>query len=110
VIPSAARAALLALAALLPLAPAIAGASPLGRDEARLLLTRTSFAASQDEVDGFASLSRAEAVDRLLSWVEPEPSVSPPAWTAAYERPSRESLATPEGREAYRREQQRRVS
>jgi uncharacterized protein (DUF1800 family) len=84
-------------------------AQPMGRDEARLLLMRTSFAASEGEVDRFSALSREQAVDRLLSWVKPEVSVPPPPWTATYDRPQRETLMSLEAREAYRKEQLRRA-
>jgi uncharacterized protein (DUF1800 family) len=80
-------------------------AQPMGRDEARLLLMRTSFAASEGEVDQFSVLSREQAVERLLSWVRLEGTVPPPPWTATYDRPQRENLLTPEAREAYRKEQ-----
>ena len=87
----------------------IAFAASMGTDDARLLLTRTSFAAGESEVARFALLSREEAVDRLLSWVKEDPVVPPPTWTTTYDRPPRENLLTREEREADRKEQVRRT-
>ena len=97
------------LAMAIVLLAGLAHAQPMGRAEARLLLTRTSYAASESEIDRFSALSRAQAVERLLSWVGREPGVPPPAWTAHYERPEREDLMAPEAREAYRKEQRQRA-
>jgi len=87
-----------------------AHAAPMGRDEARLLLVRTSFAASEAEVDRFASLTREEAVDGLLAWVHPATETAPPEWVNVYDHPTRDALATREGRESYRKQQQQRTA
>ncbi len=55
-------------------------------EEARHLLNRTSFAAQVDEIDAFARLSRADAVDRLLSDTRRQAAYPPPAWAQKYER------------------------
>ena len=48
---------------------------PMGFDEARHLLNRTSFAAQTSDIENYARLTRAEAVDRLLA----ETSGTPPS-------------------------------
>jgi uncharacterized protein (DUF1800 family) len=58
-------------------APA-ADAAPMGAAEARHLLLRTSFAAAPAEVAAYASLSRAEAVERLLQQARTEPATRVP--------------------------------
>ncbi|MEP6702335.1 MAG: DUF1800 domain-containing protein [Betaproteobacteria bacterium] len=88
----------------------LAVATPMGSDEARLLLARTGFAAAEMQVDQFAQLSRTDALDRLLAETTTTSASPPPAWTSSYDRPSRENLATIEQREAYRKEQQRRAA
>ena len=55
-------------------------AAPLGFDDARHLLIRTSFAALPAEIDTFARLTRDQAVQRLLSWVEKPRITFPPEW------------------------------
>ncbi|MCC6534728.1 MAG: DUF1800 domain-containing protein [Burkholderiales bacterium] len=50
-----------------------AQAAPMGAEEARHLLLRTSFAAPPAEIDAYARLSRAEAVERLLAGVRIDP-------------------------------------
>ena len=52
------------LAAVLAAAPA--PAATLGFDDARHLLNRTSFAANTSDIETFARLTRAQAVERLL--------------------------------------------
>jgi uncharacterized protein (DUF1800 family) len=55
-------------------------AAPLGFDDARHLLNRTSFAASPADIEAFAGLTREQAVDRLLSWAGKPAITPPPAW------------------------------
>ena len=57
-------------------------AAPLGFDDARHLLNRTSFAAGPADIEAFAGLSREEAVDRLLSLTGRPAVTPPPAWAA----------------------------
>ena len=54
--------------------------APLGFDDARHLLNRTSFAASPADIEAFAGLTREQAVDRLLSWTGKPAVTPPPAW------------------------------
>jgi uncharacterized protein (DUF1800 family) len=54
----------------------------LGYEGARHLLNRAGFGASDSEVRAFAPLSRAEAVDRLLSETRREATLAPPAFVA----------------------------
>lgn len=54
-----------------------AAAAPMGSNEARHLLVRTSFAALPAEVEAWAALSRAEAVERLLGKARTEPATRP---------------------------------
>ncbi|MFN0160198.1 MAG: DUF1800 family protein [Burkholderiales bacterium] len=61
-------------------AAATALAAPMGADEARYLLTRAGFAATEAEVRQYAPLARAEAVERLLSGARREARTPPPTW------------------------------
>ena len=54
--------------------------TPLGFDDARHLLARTSFAASIEDIDVFAGLTREQAADRLLSSTDKPRITPPPAW------------------------------
>ncbi len=62
--------------------PALAHAvgAPLGFDDARHLLNRTSFAAGPRDIEAFARLDREQAVDRLLAWTGKPAGTPPPAW------------------------------
>src|SRR5262245_49619215 len=74
---------LFALAALAWLAAtsfAQAAGKPLGFDDARHLLNRTSFAAGSDEITAFAKLTREQAVERLLAETRMRTVTAPPAW------------------------------
>jgi uncharacterized protein (DUF1800 family) len=78
----------------------------LGYDDARLLLTRTGFGATDAEIRAYAPLTRAQAVDRLLSTttsvaITPAPGVL--TETGAIKRPDKD--ASPEERKAFGREQ-----
>ncbi|MEO8104360.1 MAG: DUF1800 domain-containing protein [Betaproteobacteria bacterium] len=52
----------------------------LGPDNARHLLNRTGFAASDADIAPFAKLDRADAADRLLAAVQTVAKQPPPAW------------------------------
>ena len=62
-----------------------AHAAPMGADEARHLLARTGFYAAQQDIQTYAGLSRAQAVEQLLGSVRTEPITAPAAvldeWT-----------------------------
>jgi uncharacterized protein (DUF1800 family) len=62
---------------------ASAANGPLGFDDARHLLSRTSFTAAPADIEVFAGLTREEAVDRLLSWGGKPAVIPPPAWVDA---------------------------
>jgi len=53
-------------------------AAAIGYDGARHLLNRTGFGATNAEIARYATLERAEAVDRLLAGARSEASVAPP--------------------------------
>ena len=79
-------------------------AAPMGFDEARHLLSRSSFAAQTNEIDDYAKLTREQAVDRLLSETHRTAAYPAPTWTAKYERVYKPDM-TPEQRQtANRRE------
>ena len=52
----------------------------LGADDARHLLNRTGFAASDAEIKAFAALTRADATDKLLKAAPLQATLSPPTW------------------------------
>jgi len=79
-------------------------AGPMGFDEARHLLNRTSFAAQTAEIEDYAKLTRAEAVDRLLAETRRQAAYPAPAWTAKYERVFRPDMTQEERMKANRRE------
>ncbi|HUP29030.1 MAG TPA: DUF1800 family protein, partial [Usitatibacter sp.] len=66
-------------AVLLLLVPALAAAKGIGAEDARHLLQRVGFGAPDSEVQAFAALERADAVERLLREARREASVAPPA-------------------------------
>ncbi len=81
-------------------------AAPMGFDEARLLLVRTSFAANVAEIETFARLSRGEAVERLLTWSRQPTVTPPPAWVnEPFESLRRLRTMSEEERKAFRRDQ-----
>ena len=72
------------------LAPAAAmAAAPMGFDEARHLLNRTSFAANAEDINAFAKLTREQAVDRLLSWSGNKVATPAPGWVNDFVAPRR---------------------
>jgi hypothetical protein len=64
--------------------PGLAGTPPMGEDEARLLLARTAFAATADDVRTFSGLTREQAVDRLLAGARTTAMTPAPAWTSEF--------------------------
>ena len=80
-------------------ASAVAALTP---DEARHLLNRTGFGATQAEIAELAPLDRAAAVDRLLSRTRTAPLVPPPAFLARDWPPYRDMPAmTQEDRDKF---------
>ena len=78
--------------------------SPLGFDDARHLLTRTSYAASPADIENFSKLTREQAVERLLSWTEKPRITAPPAWVIEPIVPAqRLREMTVEARQAFQR-------
>src|SRR3990172_2068314 len=91
---------------LLLFAPAAAiAAGPMGFDEARHLLNRTSFAANIDDINAFAGLTREQAVDRLLSWTGSGVKAPAPRWASSFESPRRLRMMSEEERKQFQREQ-----
>jgi uncharacterized protein (DUF1800 family) len=65
---------------LFSLVAAAAQAAPLGYEDARHLLTRTGFGATDAEVREFAALERGAAIDRVLGASRREAAGRPPAF------------------------------
>ena len=88
-------------------APGLArAAASMGFDEARHLLNRTSFAANVDDIDVFARLTRAQAVDQLLAWTASTRVGTPaPAWVGEFQSPRRLREMSDEQRKLAQREQ-----
>src|SRR5688572_15630395 len=83
---------------------AAGAAPPLGLDDARHLLQRTSFAATPWEMARYAALSREQAADRLLSPAHAEAVTPAPGWTRdAFESLRRFRVASPEERQTLQR-------
>jgi uncharacterized protein (DUF1800 family) len=82
--------------------PLAAHAAPMGERDARHLLNRAGFGATPTEVAAYASLSRAEAVERLLGAVRTAAQGSPPEWVGEPVVPPRKlrSMA-PEDRKVF---------
>jgi len=64
--------------------PALGVPSPMGEDEARLLLTRTGFAATADDVRVFSRLTREQAVERLLAGARTTAVTPAPGWSSEF--------------------------
>ncbi len=80
-------------------------AAPLGFDDARHLLNRTSFAAAPADIEAFAGLTREQAMDRLLSWARQPPVTPLPAWAGEpFDSPRRLRGMSPEERKLALRE------
>jgi len=88
-------------------APAVVRAAvPMGFDEARHLLNRTSFAANVDDIEAFAKLTRGQAVDQLLAWTGSyKVATPPPQWINDFESPRRLRTMSDEQRKLAQREQ-----
>src|SRR4051812_35185440 len=96
------------LALVLVLTPLCASAAvSMGFDEARQLLNRTSFAADVEDINAFASLTREQAVDRLLSWTSRPVMTAAPPWAHQFESPRRLQSLSEEERRLVVREQVR---
>ncbi|HXX83444.1 MAG TPA: DUF1800 domain-containing protein [Casimicrobiaceae bacterium] len=65
-------------------AAAPAGAPVLGYDDARHLLARTGFGPTQAEIERYASMTREQAVRKLLAEARTTAVTPPPAWTSDY--------------------------
>lgn len=76
----------------------------MGFEEARHLLSRTSFGARPEDIETFARLSRVDAVDRLLAETRTRAQYPAPPWAAIYERPFRPGMTPEQRKEANRRE------
>ena len=61
-------------------AASLTAATLLGFDDARHLLTRTSYAAPLADIESFSKLTREQAAERLLSWTDKPRVTPPPAW------------------------------
>ena len=70
--------------------------SGMGYDDARHLLVRSGFAPTVSELDLFATLSRQQAVDRILSGTLTEARVAPPQWVLEALPPRQEVQAMPQ--------------
>ena len=57
----------------------------LGYDDARHLLNRTGFGATQAEIERFARMTREEAVRKLLAEARTTATTPPPAWVGSSE-------------------------
>lgn len=79
--------------------------APMGFDEARHLLNRTSFAAQIGDIERFAQLTRAQGVDQLLAETRRQAAYPAPVWAARYERPFRPEMTPEERNKINRREQ-----
>ncbi len=79
--------------------------TPLGFDDARHLLNRTSFAASPEEIAAFGRLTRREAVDRLLAAAGTSAATPPPEWVGEpFQSLRRLRTMSPEERKLAQRE------
>jgi uncharacterized protein (DUF1800 family) len=92
------------LLVLLALLPAVAAGVPMGFDEARHLLNRTSFAASVEDIESFSRLSREQAVDQLLSWTGGKVGTPAPAWVGEFDSLRRVRAMNEEERKAFQRQ------
>jgi uncharacterized protein (DUF1800 family) len=77
----------------------------LGADDARHLLSRTSFTAGAADVAAYARLTREEAAARLLTSARTQAATPPPRWVAEpFQSPRVLRTATPEERQALQRD------
>ena len=85
---------------------ATVAAPPLGFDDARHLLNRTSYSANVEDINAFARLTREQAADRLLAWTKSPPVTAPPPWiNEPLETPQRIRAMSEEQRKLFQREQ-----
>lgn len=86
-------------------------AAPMGGDEARLLLSRAGFSATEAEVRQFSAYSREAAVERMLRAATNamQAKTAPPQWVnETVERPARLKNMTDEERREYQQREARR--
>lgn len=96
--------AVLALVVASSLARAASG--PLGFEDARHLLNRTSFAANVSDIQAFSQLTREQAAERLLAWTRQPTITPPPQWLSEpFESPRRVRMMSEEERKLFQREQ-----
>ncbi len=82
---------------------------PMGVADARHLLGRVGFGPTFGEVDAYARLSRADAVERLLSDVKTSAGAPPPAWVNEPPTPPRSLReGSVEQRQAFQQQEIRR--
>ncbi len=93
------------LVLLIALLPVLASGAPMGFDEARHLLNRTSFAGNVEDIEAFGKLTRAQAVDQLLGWTGGRVATPAPAWVNDFESPRKLRGASEEERKAFQRQQ-----
>jgi len=87
---------------LLLIIPLAAQAAPMREDDARHLLNRAGFGATPEEIERYAKLSRAEAVERLLHGTRTEAQSPPPQWVSEPIVPLRKLRSmTPEARREF---------
>jgi uncharacterized protein (DUF1800 family) len=80
-------------------------AQPLGPEAARHLLNRTGFDAHPGQIAAIATLSRREAVDRLLASATVEARTPPPGWAGEFISPRRLRDLSGEDRKQFQRQQ-----
>ena len=86
------------------------GQTPLGAERAQRLLTRAGFAPSISEIDRFASLTHAQAVDQLLATTGQRAISEPPGWVEDPVIGPREFRALPEDKQKLERQKNVRQS
>jgi uncharacterized protein (DUF1800 family) len=92
------------VAALLGGTASLAMAATLGFDDARHLLSRTSFAATPADTEVFAKLTRSEAAERLLAGTNKARVTPPPPWVNEPVLPAQQFRAmSAEERQAFQR-------
>ena len=97
--------ALATAAFLVAFASGAAVAQTLGPQAARHLLNRTGFDAHPDQISAIATLSRREAVDRLLANATGEARIPPPGWVSEFISPRRLRDLSGEERKQFQRQQ-----
>ncbi|MBK1722964.1 DUF1800 domain-containing protein [Thiocystis violacea] len=78
-------------------------AAGMGVGDARHLLSRTGFGPTWAEIQAYASLSRADAIERILADTRVQASVPPPSWVATFEPPVKMKALTEEERQRVRK-------